>query len=211
MTLVVGYTPHKGDRTPIQLGAMLARSGGQDLRVVTVVPAPWPTPVAGGTDREFVELVRGVRRQGGHRGRGRRRRAVSRPDRRGGGGPGHLGRRGAHRRGREVRRRDDRRRLGLARLLGHRGGELDLGPAAALRARPGRGGHAGLPGDGGCHRQAGHLRVPRRRVVARRTRPDCRHLPRHRSEPPGGHVRRPGAGRCTRPGCSGRPRSWTPT
>ncbi len=55
MTIVVGYTPHKGDRTPIQLGAMLARSDGQDLRVVTVVPAPWPTPVAGGTDREFVD------------------------------------------------------------------------------------------------------------------------------------------------------------
>ena len=55
MTLVVGYTPHKGDRTPIQLGAMLARSGGQKLRLVTVVPAPWPTPVAGGTDREFVD------------------------------------------------------------------------------------------------------------------------------------------------------------
>lgn len=53
MTLVVGFTPHKGDRTPIMLGATLARSAGQDLRVVTVVPAPWPTPVAGGTDREF--------------------------------------------------------------------------------------------------------------------------------------------------------------
>ncbi len=53
MTLVVGYAPHKGDRASIQLGATLARSRGQDLRVVTVVPAPWPTPVAGGTDREF--------------------------------------------------------------------------------------------------------------------------------------------------------------
>jgi nucleotide-binding universal stress UspA family protein len=53
MTLVVGYTPHKGDRGPIMLGATLARSAGLDLRVVTVIPAPWPTPVAGHTDREF--------------------------------------------------------------------------------------------------------------------------------------------------------------
>ena len=37
MTLVVGFTPHKGDRSPIQLGATLARSAGQDLRVVTVI------------------------------------------------------------------------------------------------------------------------------------------------------------------------------
>jgi nucleotide-binding universal stress UspA family protein len=53
MTLVVGYTPHKGDQSPIQLGATLARAAGQDLRIVTVVPARWPTAVAGGTDREF--------------------------------------------------------------------------------------------------------------------------------------------------------------
>jgi len=53
MTLVVGYTPHKRDRGSIQLGATLARSVGLDLRIVTVIPAPWPTPVAGGTDREF--------------------------------------------------------------------------------------------------------------------------------------------------------------
>ncbi len=53
MTIVVGYTPHKDDRTPIALAATLARSAGQDLRLVTVVPSRWPTPVAGGTDREF--------------------------------------------------------------------------------------------------------------------------------------------------------------
>ncbi len=35
MTLVVGYTPHKGDRTSIALGATLARSADEDLRVVT--------------------------------------------------------------------------------------------------------------------------------------------------------------------------------
>lgn len=53
MTIVVGFAPHKGDRAPVQLGATLARSNHQDVRIVTVVPAPWPTPVAGGTDREF--------------------------------------------------------------------------------------------------------------------------------------------------------------
>jgi nucleotide-binding universal stress UspA family protein len=53
VTIVVGFSPHKGDRAPLQLGATLARSNGEDLRVVTVVPSPWPTPVAGGTDREF--------------------------------------------------------------------------------------------------------------------------------------------------------------
>ena len=47
MTLVVGFTPHKGDTSPIQLGATLARSAGQDLRLVTVIPSRWPTPVVG--------------------------------------------------------------------------------------------------------------------------------------------------------------------
>jgi len=55
MTLVVGHAPHKPDRAPLHLAAMLARSAGEDLDIVVVVPAPWPTPVAGGTDREFEE------------------------------------------------------------------------------------------------------------------------------------------------------------
>jgi nucleotide-binding universal stress UspA family protein len=53
MTIVVGFTPHKGDRSSVHLGATLARSRGLDLRLVTVIPSRWPTPVAGGTDREF--------------------------------------------------------------------------------------------------------------------------------------------------------------
>lgn len=53
MTLVVGYQPGKDDRSGVELGATLARSSGQDLLVLTVVPAPWPTPVAGHTDREY--------------------------------------------------------------------------------------------------------------------------------------------------------------
>ena len=58
MTLVVGFTSHKGDTSPIQLAATLARSAGQDLRVVTVIASRWPTPVAGGTDREFARAAR---------------------------------------------------------------------------------------------------------------------------------------------------------
>lgn len=53
MTLVVGFQPGRDDRSGIELAATLARSSGQDLLTVTVVPAPWPTPVAGHTDREF--------------------------------------------------------------------------------------------------------------------------------------------------------------
>jgi nucleotide-binding universal stress UspA family protein len=55
MTLVVGFSPGKDDWSSIELGATLARSAGTDLLVVTVVPTVWPTPVAGGTDREFEE------------------------------------------------------------------------------------------------------------------------------------------------------------
>jgi nucleotide-binding universal stress UspA family protein len=55
MTYVVGFSPGKDDWPPVELGAMLARSAGTDLLVVTVVPSVWPTPVAGHTDREFEE------------------------------------------------------------------------------------------------------------------------------------------------------------
>ena len=53
MTLIVGFQPGKDERSGIELAATLARSLGQDLLSLTVVPAPWPTPVAGHTDREF--------------------------------------------------------------------------------------------------------------------------------------------------------------
>jgi nucleotide-binding universal stress UspA family protein len=55
MTILVGYSPGRDDWSSIELGATLARSGGTDLMVVTVVPSVWPTPVAGHTDREFEE------------------------------------------------------------------------------------------------------------------------------------------------------------
>lgn len=58
MTLVVGFSPDKGDKSALHLGATLARSAGEDLRVVVVVPAPWPTPVARGADREYEAWVK---------------------------------------------------------------------------------------------------------------------------------------------------------
>jgi nucleotide-binding universal stress UspA family protein len=58
MTLIVGHVPRRNDRSPISLGAMLARSLGRDLLVVSVVPAPWPTPLPGNADREYAEWSR---------------------------------------------------------------------------------------------------------------------------------------------------------
>ncbi len=53
MTLLVGFSPGKDDRSGLEFAATLARSSGQSLLVVTVMPAMWPTPVAGHTDREY--------------------------------------------------------------------------------------------------------------------------------------------------------------
>ena len=53
MTLLVGFPTGHEDRSGLELAATLARSSGQELALVTVVPAAWPTPVAGHTDREF--------------------------------------------------------------------------------------------------------------------------------------------------------------
>lgn len=53
MSILVGFAPDRDDQSGLELAATLARSSGLDLLVVTVFPAPWPTPVAGHTDREF--------------------------------------------------------------------------------------------------------------------------------------------------------------
>ena len=53
MTLLVGFPSGHEDRSGLELAATFARSSGQDLALVTVVPSAWPTPVAGHTDREF--------------------------------------------------------------------------------------------------------------------------------------------------------------
>ncbi len=58
MTLWSASRPGKDDRAGLELAALLARSDGDDLRIVTVVPAWWPTPVAGGADREYAEWSR---------------------------------------------------------------------------------------------------------------------------------------------------------
>ena len=53
MTLVVGVHPTKDDRATLELAAALARASDQDLFVVTVVPAPWSSPLAARTDPAF--------------------------------------------------------------------------------------------------------------------------------------------------------------
>lgn len=58
MTLVVGFHATKNDTSGLALGARLARSSGQDLRVVTMVPAPWPRPVAPYTDRAYADWAK---------------------------------------------------------------------------------------------------------------------------------------------------------
>lgn len=58
MTIIVGHPTRTHDRAAISLGAMFARSLDTDLLVVSVVPAPWPTPVAGNVDKEFAAWSR---------------------------------------------------------------------------------------------------------------------------------------------------------
>jgi nucleotide-binding universal stress UspA family protein len=53
MLLLVGYSPHKDDLSAIDLACQLARPDDGSVHSVSVVPRGWPTPVAGGTDRDF--------------------------------------------------------------------------------------------------------------------------------------------------------------
>ena len=46
MTMVVGFAPDGRGRGVLHLAAMLARSGGEELVVCAVVPAPWPPGLA---------------------------------------------------------------------------------------------------------------------------------------------------------------------
>jgi nucleotide-binding universal stress UspA family protein len=60
MTLLVGHAPRRNDRSAISLAAMTARALDTDLVVVSVVPAPWPTLVAGNVDKEYSAHAREV-------------------------------------------------------------------------------------------------------------------------------------------------------
>lgn len=53
MPLLLGYSPHPEDLGALDLACQLARSDGESVHAVTVVPQVWPTVVAGHTDREF--------------------------------------------------------------------------------------------------------------------------------------------------------------
>jgi nucleotide-binding universal stress UspA family protein len=52
MTMVVGYAPDGRGRAVLHLGAMLARSGGDDLVLCAIVPVPWP-PSPARVDAEY--------------------------------------------------------------------------------------------------------------------------------------------------------------
>ena len=59
MTMVVGFAPDGRGRAVLHLAAMLARSGGEDLVVCAVVPAPWP-PSPAKVDAEYQASLQGA-------------------------------------------------------------------------------------------------------------------------------------------------------
>lgn len=59
MTILVGYRPQRSGRAALHLAAMLARSAGEPIAVVTVVPQPWRTPSMARVDAEFVAWAQG--------------------------------------------------------------------------------------------------------------------------------------------------------
>jgi nucleotide-binding universal stress UspA family protein len=56
MTMIVGCAPEKGDKAALHLGAMLARSSGDDLVVCTVLPTPW-VPSMARIDAEYQQQL----------------------------------------------------------------------------------------------------------------------------------------------------------
>src|SRR4051794_3742247 len=56
MTLIVGYAPDGRGAGALHLGALLARSGGGDLVVCSVVPAPW-VPGMARVDAEYHDYL----------------------------------------------------------------------------------------------------------------------------------------------------------
>lgn len=51
--ILVGFSPSRDDRCSLDLACQLARSNGDSVVAVTVVPRGWPTPVARNVDEEF--------------------------------------------------------------------------------------------------------------------------------------------------------------
>jgi nucleotide-binding universal stress UspA family protein len=70
MTMVVGFAPDGRGRAVLHLAALLARSGGEDLVVCAVVPAPWP-PSPAKVDAEYQEYLQGTAENALSRARGR--------------------------------------------------------------------------------------------------------------------------------------------
>jgi len=70
MTMVVGFAPDGRGHAVLHLAAMLARSGGEDLVVCAVVPAPWP-PSPAKVDAEYQAYLQGAAENALSRARGR--------------------------------------------------------------------------------------------------------------------------------------------
>lgn len=58
MTLLAAFAPTQDDHASLALAAQLARSDGEDVHMLAVVPSWWPTPLAGGVDREYAAWSR---------------------------------------------------------------------------------------------------------------------------------------------------------
>jgi len=54
MTYLVGYRPHKDDKSALELACQLARSMPNTIHALTVVPRGWETAAGSHTDRDFV-------------------------------------------------------------------------------------------------------------------------------------------------------------
>lgn len=62
MSVLTGVRPDDREPTALRLGAMLARSAGEELVVCTVVPPAWPVGV-GRVDAEYQEYLDGIARE----------------------------------------------------------------------------------------------------------------------------------------------------
>jgi nucleotide-binding universal stress UspA family protein len=56
MTILIGLAPGQKDDAAVHMGSMLARSTGEDVTVLAVVPAPWP-PNPFQADKEYLAYL----------------------------------------------------------------------------------------------------------------------------------------------------------